>query len=72
MKDSRIRSVAKGLSWRAIATGTTMSLVYLATGDLEVVAHVGMADVVLKLLFYYGHERAWGRVVWGRAVMRGD
>jgi adenylylsulfate kinase len=72
MKDSRIRSVAKGLTWRAIATGTTMTLVYIATGDIQLMAHIGMADVVIKLVFYYGHERAWGRLSWGRAVVRSD
>lgn len=70
MKDSRIRSVVKGLTWRVIATGTTMSLVYIGTGDLTLMAHIGMADIVIKLIFYYGHERAWGRFAWGRGVMR--
>lgn len=68
MEDSRARSVAKGLSWRIIATCTTMSLVFLVTGDLETMAHVGMADVVIKLAFYYLHERAWGRIAWGRMI----
>lgn len=65
MKDSRIRSIVKALMWRVIATSTTMSLVYLGTGDLELMAHIGIADVVIKLLFYFGHERMWGRVHWG-------
>lgn len=64
-----MRSVVKGLTWRVIATCTTMSLVYIGTGDLTLMAHVGIADVVIKLFFYYGHERAWGRLAWGRAVM---
>jgi adenylylsulfate kinase len=72
MKDSRMRSIAKGLVWRVIATGTTMSLVYLGTGDLELTAHVGLADVVIKLIFYYGHERAWGRVAWGKVPVAID
>ena len=72
MKDSRIRSFAKGISWRFIATMTTMGIVFVLTGDLEIVAAAGTIDVVLKLLFYYGHERAWGRVAWGRAVVRVD
>jgi uncharacterized membrane protein len=70
MKDSRIRSVLKALSWRVIATGTTMILVYIATGDIELMAHIGMADVIIKLFFYYVHERAWGRVSWKRAVLK--
>lgn len=72
MKDSRIRSIVKGLTWRVIATSTTMALVYWVTGSVELMAHAGMADVVLKLLFYYGHERAWGRVAWGRALVRAE
>lgn len=70
MKDSRTRSIVKGLTWRVVATSTTMALVYWATGgNIEIMAHAGIADIVIKLLFYYGHERAWGRVSWGRAVI---
>lgn len=69
MKDSRIRSIIKALTWRAIATGTTMTLVYIGTGDLVLMAHVGIADVIIKLFFYYVHERAWGRIPWGRGVL---
>ena len=68
MKDSRTRSFLKGISWRVIASGTTMSIAYFLTGDMHIVMATGAIDVVLKLLFYYGHERAWGRVAWGRAT----
>jgi len=71
MKDSRIRSVVKALSWRVIATGTTMSLVYWGTGDVELMAHIGIADVLIKLFFYFVHERAWGRISWQRVVVKG-
>jgi adenylylsulfate kinase len=70
MKDSRIRSVIKALTWRVIATSTTMSLVYLGTGDIELMAHIGIADVLIKLFFYFVHERAWGRIKWQRAVLK--
>lgn len=70
MKDSRIRSIVKALTWRCIATGTTMSLVYIGTGDVELMAHVGIADVIIKLFFYYVHERAWGRIPWKRGVLK--
>jgi len=33
-------------------------------------AHIGIADVLIKLFFYFGHERAWGRIPWGRAVKK--
>ena len=69
MKDSRIRSFVKGITWRIIATSTGMGSAYSLTSDVEIAMATGAIDVVLKLLFYYGHERAWGRIAWGRAVM---
>jgi adenylylsulfate kinase len=69
MKDTRIRSFIKGISWRIIATATGAGITYFLTGSHELAASFIMFDVVLKLLFYYGHERAWGRVAWGRAVV---
>lgn len=65
MRDSHFRSVVKGITWRIIASGTTMSVVYFATGDLKLVASVGLVDVTAKVFFYYLHERTWGKVRWG-------
>ncbi len=66
MTESHTRSVAKGITWRFIASGTTMLVVFIVTGNLELVASVGVVDVTVKILFYYLHERAWGKVHWGR------
>ena len=68
MREARIRSIVKALTWRAIATSTTMTLAYVVTGDLKVAGAIGVADLVIKLFFYYVHERAWGRIPWGRNV----
>jgi adenylylsulfate kinase len=65
MHETHSRSILKGFTWRVIASGTTMAVVYLATGDLVLVASVGVVDVTLKIFFYYLHERTWGRVKWG-------
>jgi uncharacterized membrane protein len=53
------------MTWRVIASGTTMVVVYAMTGDLTLVASVGVIDVVAKVFFYYLHERTWGNVHWG-------
>jgi len=65
MKDNHQRSIAKAISWRAIATITTMVLVYIFTGSLELTASIGALDVSLKLVFYYLHERGWEKIHWG-------
>jgi len=66
MKDSHSRSLAKGLSWRFVASLATMTIVYLLTGDLQLVAAAGAVDLVAKFILYYMHERAWACVTWGQ------
>jgi len=45
-----------------------MFLVYIFTGRLEITAGVGIGDFVLKMLFYFLHERAWNRITFGRTL----
>ncbi len=65
MRESHARSIAKGVTWRIIASVTTMTVVYVVTGDLALVASVGVVDILAKIFFYYVHERTWGKVRWG-------
>ena len=58
-KKSRIRHIAKTITWRLIASITTFSLVYLVTGDIEKATGLMAVEIVIKLLLYYVHERAW-------------
>jgi adenylylsulfate kinase len=64
MHETRPRSIAKALTWRVIATLTTASIAYIFS-DLDTAIKVGAFDVVIKLAFYYLHERGWGMVEWG-------
>ncbi len=41
-KETHTRSVAKGITWRVIASVTTMVLVYIFTGDLTIVDEAGV------------------------------
>ena len=66
MHDEHRRSVLKAISWRIIATSVTMFLVYIFTGQLVLMVGVGFFDVVLKLVFYFLHERVWNRIEFGR------
>ena len=62
------RSWLKALSWRAVATTTTMALVYGFTGQLKLMVGVGLLDLILKLIFYFLHERAWNMIRFGRTI----
>jgi len=58
-RESHLRSLLKGLSWRVIATTTIILIAYFKTGDITFALEVGAIEFVLKLLLYYGHERLW-------------
>ena len=64
--DSHWRSVAKGLSWRILATIVTMVVVFLYSGELGTAALVGTTDAFAKIGLFWGHERIWEHVGWGR------
>jgi uncharacterized membrane protein len=66
MIETTRRSVVKALSWRILATIITTSLVYLITGKGEFAATIGLADTSIKLFIYFGHERLWNRIPYGR------
>jgi uncharacterized membrane protein len=65
-KESTGRSIAKTLSWRIIATITTIILVYLFTDEISLAFQVGLIEVFLKMLVYFFHERAWDKIKFGR------
>lgn len=64
--ESTRRSVVKALSWRILATAITSAIVYLLTGKGEFAATIGLADTSIKFFVYFGHERLWNRIPYGR------
>ncbi len=58
-KETRLRSLLKGVSWRIIATTTTVTIAYFITGDVSNAMSIGVIEFFGKLLLYYLHERAW-------------
>jgi len=56
---SRKRHVAKAVTWRVVATTTTVFIAWWVTGDWVVGLEVGGIEFFAKLLLYYTHERVW-------------
>lgn len=69
-KETHIRSVIKAITWRALATLTTMLLVFIFIGDMTIALSLGGIEVVLKMLIYFTHERAWDRIKWGKKEIK--
>jgi adenylylsulfate kinase len=61
-----VRSLAKAISWRIVATLTTILLVFMFTGNWVISTGVGATEVVVKILVYYAHERVWNLSHFGR------
>lgn len=53
------RHIAKTLSWRILGTLDTFILSWVLTGDVELGAAIGGAEVITKTILYFFHERAW-------------
>lgn len=64
-KESRLRSLLKGLSWRIVATATIIIIAWYSTGNIELALEIGFIEFFIKLLLYYIHERAWQAVPHG-------
>jgi len=65
-RDTNKRSVVKGISWRVVATTTTIIIVYVFFNRLDLAIAAGMIETVLKVGLYWLHERAWFKIRWGR------
>lgn len=72
-KESHIRSLLKGISWRIIATSDTILVVLFITcvsGEcsLENAFKIGAIEFLSKFLVYYLHERAWQKILLNKVV----
>ncbi len=68
--ESPVRSFAKSITWRILASITTFVLVYIFTGEITLALGVGLTEVVLKFILFFTHERVWDRVTWGKVMTK--
>ena len=66
--EKNVRSLAKSITWRAVATLTTILLVYLFTGNVILSTSVGALELLVKTAIYYIHERVWNMIHFGRGT----
>ena len=64
-KESRLRSVLKTISWRILATTTTVLIAYFIFRDISNALKVGGIEFFAKMIIYYLHERAWQAIPYG-------
>lgn len=64
--DTYKRTIVKTITWRIIATLTTILTIYFWTNDWSLALGSGLVANALKTVFYYIHERVWNLTDFGR------
>jgi uncharacterized membrane protein len=59
LQESHMRSILKGLTWRIVASLTTITIAWWVTGQVAVAFQIGLVEFVAKIGIYYVHERLW-------------
>lgn len=65
MKATRKRSILKTITFRVLATLSTLVLVYIFTGQIILSISIALVETVVKTILYYLHERIWSKTTWG-------
>ncbi|SFP94744.1 adenylyl-sulfate kinase [Hydrogenimonas thermophila] len=65
-KETNLRSIVKGISWRFVATGTTIIIVYTFFGRLDLAIAAGLLETVAKVALYWAHEKIWQKIRFGK------
>jgi uncharacterized membrane protein len=65
-KDSNLRSLVKGISWRIFASIDTFLLSWLIFGNYIYAGSIALLEILTKVVLYYLHERLWNVISYGR------
>lgn len=65
-KDTNLRSFIKGISYRIIGTLTTVLIVYIFFGKLDLAIAAGVVETISKIALFWFHERLWLKIKWGK------
>jgi uncharacterized membrane protein len=66
MKENRLRSLIKGVTWRMLGTLDTIIISYILTGKIKVALSIGGIELFSKIALYYFHERVWEKINFGK------
>lgn len=56
---TKTRHLAKAVTWRIIASTTTAIIAWFFGLPPKAIGAVFVADLIIKFILYYGHERLW-------------
>jgi len=66
LKETRLRSLAKTIAYRAVASALLAGITYIYTGSLIETGTITVLFTITATIAYYLLERAWDSINWGR------
>ena len=60
---SKVRHLTKAITWRIIASITTVAIAFAFGLPPKAIGGVFVADLIIKFVLYYGHERIWYKYI---------
>jgi uncharacterized membrane protein len=66
MKVTKTRSFVKALSYRIWGTLSSVAVAYVITKNASLSITIAFWETLVKVFIYYGHERGWNYIQWGR------
>ncbi len=66
MKDTKLRSVVKGISWRIFGSIDTFLLSWVIFQNPKYAGSIALLELATKVFLYFLHERFWNVVRIGR------
>lgn len=64
--DTPKRSWVKSITWRIVGIIILGLIAYWLTKDWKAMTGITLIFNFVRLILYYGHERIWERIAWGR------
>ncbi len=64
--EAHSRSFIKAVSWRILGSIDTFIISFFITHKLVFAASIASVETFTKIALFYGHERVWALVPWGR------
>ena len=65
-REAHSRSLLKAVSWRMTGTLDTFIISFIVTGRVTIAGSIAATELFTKIALYYGHERVWSTIRWGR------
>ncbi len=61
-----MRSILKTISWRIVGTIDTIAISWILTDKIETALAIGSVELITKMILYFGHERLWNAIPFGK------